>query len=105
MIVECLLDGGIELTEPFDFRRFKLVLRGGATAEARSWQGITFVDDRNALIPVHLVPMLSGRPDDESWDQAFAEMIAKAREHGWIDTKANAIRAHVERQPDPAIFG
>jgi hypothetical protein len=99
MIVECSLEGGVQLTEPFDFRGFKLLLRGGATAEARSWQGITFVDGGNALIPIHLVPTLSGCPDHESWNSAFAEMIAKAQEHGWIDTNANAIRAHVEREP------
>ncbi|WP_065755692.1 hypothetical protein [Bradyrhizobium paxllaeri] len=97
MIVECSPEGGIQLTEPFDFRRFKLVLKGEASAESRAWRGVTFVDDRNALVPIQLVPTLNGRPDDDSWEPAFAEMVAKAREHGWIE--ADAIRAHVERQP------
>lgn len=99
MIIECSSESGIQLTEPFDFRRFKLVLKGGASAESRVWQGITFVDDHNALVPIQLVPRLSGRPDDESWGPAFAEMVAKAREHGWIEAETDAIRAHVERQP------
>ena len=97
MIVECSLEGGIRLAEPFDFRRFKLVLKG--EADMRPWNGITLVDDRNALVSVHLVSTLSGRPDDENWAAAFAEMIVKARTHGWVDEKTKAIRAHVERQP------
>jgi hypothetical protein len=99
MIVECSLEGGIRLTEPFDFRKFKLVLRGEASADTRPWNGITFVDDRDALVSIHLVPTLSGRPDDESWEAAFAEMVVKARAHGWVDEETKAIRAHVERQP------
>ncbi|NLS68197.1 hypothetical protein E3H11_04525 [Bradyrhizobium brasilense] len=99
MIVECLPEGGAQLREPFDFRRFKLVLKGGASAELSPWQGIAFVDDQNALIPIDLVPTLRGCPADESWHQAFAEMVMKAREHGWIDTVTNSIRAHVEQQP------
>ena len=98
MIIECSSEG-IQLTEPFDFRRFKLVLKGETSAESRAWQGITFVDDHNALVPVQLVATLNGRPDDSAWEQGFAEMVAKAREHGWIDAETNAIRAHVERQP------
>ena len=85
MIVECSLKGRIRLTDPFDFRRFKLVLRGGASAESGAWQGIHFVDDRNALVSIDLVPTLNGRPEDRSWEPAFAGMVAKAREHGWID--------------------
>jgi hypothetical protein len=99
MIVECSSEDGVQLTEPFDFRRFKLVLKGGATSESRAWQGITFVDDHNALVPIQLVPTLNGRPDDSTWEQSFAEMVAKAREHGWIEVETNAIRAHVEQQP------
>ena len=99
MIVECSSEGEIQLTEPFDFRRFKLVLKGEASADTRPWQRIIFVDDRNALVPIQLVPTLNGCPDDESWGRAFAEMVTKAREHGWIEAETNAIRAHVERQP------
>ncbi|KRR15868.1 hypothetical protein CQ12_32525 [Bradyrhizobium jicamae] len=98
MIIECSLEGGIRLIEPLDFRRFKLVLKGEASVD-QPWQGITFVDDRNALVPIQLVPTLNGRPDDSTWEQSFAEMVTKAREHGWIEAETDAIRAHVERQP------
>lgn len=98
MIIECSSECGVRLADPFDFRRFKLVLTGDAIAESRSWQRIIFVDDRNALVPIDLVPALPGCPADETWQAAYAEMVAKARERGWIDTQANAIRAHVERK-------
>jgi hypothetical protein len=99
MIIECSLEGGIQLMEPLDFLRFKVVLKGDATTESRAWRQITFVDDQNALVSIDLVPTLRGRPDDGGWERAFVEMVAKARNHGWIDKEANAIRAHVERQP------
>ena len=98
MIVECSKES-VELAEPFDFRRFKLILKGDADIQGHVWQGIRLVDERNALVSIDLVPALRGCPDDASWAPAFAEMIAKAREHGWVDSAAHAIRAHVERQP------
>jgi len=54
MIVECSSEG-IQLTEPLDFHRFKLGLKGDASFEARSWQGITFLDDHTALVSIDLV--------------------------------------------------
>ena len=56
MIIECTSECGVRLAEPFDFRRFKLVLTGDAVAESRSWRGIIFIDDHNALVPIDLVP-------------------------------------------------
>jgi hypothetical protein len=97
MIVECTSEGGIRLAEPFDFRNFKLVLKGTTGAGPVSIESITLVDDRNALVPIDLVPTLPGRPDDAGWEAAYADMVEQARKHGWIDAKANAIRAHVER--------
>lgn len=99
MIIECLDGGVVRLTEPFDFRRFKLVLRADVRPEAQSWDGITLLDHRDALVAIDLVPTLVGRPDDADWDQRYAEMVAKAREHGWIDAERHAIRAHIERTP------
>lgn len=96
MIIECFAGGSVRLAEPLDFRKFKLVLHAGASPEALARTGITLLDDRDALVSINLVPTLDGRPDDASWDRQYAEMVAKAREHGWIDIVRNAIRAHVE---------
>jgi hypothetical protein len=59
--------------------------------------GITFVDERNALMSIELVPTLPGRPDGNSWQNSSLAMIEAARRRGWIDAQAGAIRAHVER--------
>ncbi|WP_108513851.1 hypothetical protein [Bradyrhizobium algeriense] len=95
MIVQYSSSGRLILLEPNDFRNFKLLLKG----EDHSPQipGITFVDERNALISIDLVPTLPGQPDGESWQKSYLAMIEAARKHGWIDAQANAIRAHVER--------
>ena len=98
MIIECFEGGIVRLTEPFDFRKFKLVLHADAGA-GQSWTGITLLDDRNALVSIDLVPTLPGRPDDAGWNRGYTEMVAKAREHGWIDAERGAIRAHIERIP------
>ncbi|WP_342731298.1 hypothetical protein [Bradyrhizobium sp. B117] len=99
MIIECLDGDTVRLTEPFDFCRFKLILHAEARPETQRWNGITLLDDRDALVSIDLIPTLPGRPDDANWDQCYAEMVTKAREHGWIDTERHAIRAHVKRIP------
>lgn len=99
MIIECLDGGVVRLTEPNDFRRFKLMLHAGARTDTKGWNGITLLDGHDALVSIDLVPTLAGRPDHASWDRQYAEMVAKAREHGWIDSERQAIRAHVELIP------
>ncbi len=97
MMIECFEGGIVRMAEPLDFRRFKLVLHAEASPEAQIWEGITLLDDHDALVSIDLVPTLPGRPDDKTWDLRYAEMVAKAREHGWIHPAQNAIRAHIER--------
>ncbi|MCK1512420.1 hypothetical protein IVB22_07485 [Bradyrhizobium sp. 190] len=97
MIVEYSPGKGLSLTEPEDFRNFKLRVKGDWSAGSASIEGITFVDERNALISIELVPTLPGRPDGERWQKNYFAMIEAARNHGWIDAQSNAIRAHVER--------
>ena len=97
MIVQYSSSDGLTLVEPEDFRSFKLLLRGAREDRSPSIEGITFVDERNALISIELVPTLPGRPDCESWQRKYFAMIEAARNHGWIDAQAGAIRAHVER--------
>ena len=95
MIVHYSASGGLTLLEPNDFRNFKLLLKG--ENHSPSISGITFVDERNALISIDLVPTLPGRPDSESWQNGYFAMVEAARKHGWTDAQAGAIRAHVER--------
>ena len=97
MIVQYSSSDGLALLEPADFRNFKLLLRGAREDRLPSIEGITFVDERNALISIELVPTLPGRPDGEGWQKSYFAMVEAARKHGWIDAQAGAIRAHVER--------
>ena len=97
MIVQYSSSEGLTLMEAEDFRNFKLRLKGACEDRSLSIEGITFVDERNALISIDLVPTLPGRPDGESWQKGYFAMIEAARKHGWIDAQAGAIRAHVER--------
>lgn len=97
MIIECFLGGEVRLAEPLDFRGFKLVLHVETAPRLQIWKGITLLDDHQALVSIDLVPTLAGRPDDTGWDQRYADMVTKARGHGWIDTERNAIHAHIER--------
>jgi hypothetical protein len=97
MIVQYSSSDGLKLVEAEDFRNFKLRLEGPCEDGATSIEGITFVDERNALISIELVPTLPGRPDGQSWQSKYFAMIEAARKHGWIDAQADAIRAHVER--------
>jgi hypothetical protein len=96
MIVAYSSQDGLVLAEPGDFRSFKLHVKGDWNAGSPTIKGITFVDERNALISIELVPTLPGRPDDESWQKSYFAMIEVARKHGWIDDQSSAIRAHVE---------
>ncbi|MGY3611166.1 MULTISPECIES: hypothetical protein [unclassified Bradyrhizobium] len=98
MMIEYSPEKGLRLAEPFDSRRFKLVLKGPLAATFSDLKGITLVDHDNALVPIDLVPVLPGCPKhNEIWEAAYAKMVAAARERGWIDASANAIRAHIER--------
>ncbi|WP_187399180.1 hypothetical protein [Bradyrhizobium paxllaeri] len=94
-----LAGGGSATGGALRFCGFKLVLKGTHAAKPSDLNGITLVDQDNALVPVDLVPILPGRPkDNATWEAAYAKMVASARERGWIDAKANAIRAHIERR-------
>lgn len=98
MIIECSPEAGVRLTEPSDFRNFKVVLKGTTSCDSPSMQPINLVDADNALVPIALVRTLPGCPADDAWERGYAEMVAVAREHGWIDANASAIRAHIERE-------
>ena len=97
MIVQYSSSDGLTLVEAEDFRNFKLRLQGAGEDGPRSIEGITFVDERNALISIELVPTLPGCPGGESWQKNYLAMIEAARKYGWIDAQSGAIRAHVER--------
>ncbi len=62
MIVEDLPESGVQLTDPINFRSFKVVLKGAPTINSPDLRGITLLDQDKALVPIDLVPTLPGRP-------------------------------------------
>jgi hypothetical protein len=98
VIVHYSEDGGLELREPSDFKKFKVLLER-CSAMQPGIPGVTFVDDGNALVRIDLVPALRGAPQDASWRSGFDAMVKAAAKYGWIDEAASAIKAHVERAP------
>ena len=96
MIVEYSAAAGLRLREPDDFRKFKVVLRAPLSTSRPLIDGVTFVDEENALVRISVVPSLPGVPDDAAWREGYDKMVGAARNHGWIDETGNAIRAHVE---------
>ena len=96
MIIEYSTAGGLRLREPNDFHKFKVVLRAPLATSRPLIDGVTFVDEENALVRINVVPSLPGVPDDAAWREGYDKMVRAARNHGWIDETGNAIRAHVE---------
>ncbi|MEN3380435.1 MAG: hypothetical protein V7608_479 [Hyphomicrobiales bacterium] len=96
MIIEYSTVGGLRLLEPDDFRKFKVVLRAPLATSRPLIDGVSFIDDSNALVAINVVPRLPGVLDNASWRAGYDKMVAAARNHGWIDETGNAIRAHVE---------
>ncbi|KWV54746.1 hypothetical protein AS156_06730 [Bradyrhizobium macuxiense] len=97
MVIEYSPQTGLQLVNPYDFCDFKVVLKGPVNPTTSALRGITLVDRGNALVPIDLVPTLPGRPQDyETWETGYAKMVASARKRGWIDSDADAIRAHIE---------
>lgn len=92
--------GGVTLEDRDNFRAFKLVVEGDPAALDAARHALT----GTAELPDHATAWISTtalrqRPevaDDADWQRHFDAMIEKARPHGWIDDRRNAIKAHVE---------
>ena len=96
MIVEYSSASGLRLLEPNDFRKFKVVLRAPLATSQPLIDGVTFIDEANALVRINVAPCLPGVPDNAEWQAGYDKMVGAARSHGWIDETRGAIRAHVE---------
>ncbi|BCH23896.1 hypothetical protein MesoLjLc_35600 [Mesorhizobium sp. L-8-10] len=98
MIVQYSSQGGLALAEAEDFRKFKVLLRGSFSSMRPVIEGVTFVDDDNALVGIDVVPALPGAPAGAAWLAGYAKMVEAAGKYGWIDEEARSIRSHVERE-------
>jgi hypothetical protein len=93
-------DDHLRLVDPDNFRAFKLVVeqpREKFDHVKRAVSGaILLTDADTAWVSEMALRDLSGHPHDHAWQHQLAEMIEKAKPHGWIDEANQAIKAHVE---------
>jgi hypothetical protein len=95
------VSGAVELCDPDDFERFKLVVVGGSGEEelaaALAPHG-RLLQGGDALVGVEAVKELAGeRASEPVWRARFAVMVEYARAHGWVDADGSSIRVHCER--------
>jgi hypothetical protein len=96
MIIEYSAIDGVKLLEAYDFRKFKVVMRGLDAGQPPSVSGISFVGVTDAVVEIDLVRSLRGVPDEAEWRSGYEKMLTAARASGWIDENPEGIRAHVE---------
>jgi hypothetical protein len=100
MFVKLDIDGKVTLEDRDNFRAFKLVVEGvvGRIYDARAaLDGFAELPDTETAWIFQAA--LRGRPEvaqDAAWQKSFDAMIEKARPHGWIDDRCQAIKAHIE---------
>lgn len=70
---------GVELHNADDFSDFRVI----TSVPSHVWLSPNAVAD------------LAGRSDDTSWNDRLADMVAYAREKGWVDNEGR-VRAHVQ---------
>jgi len=99
MFVKLAADGDVSLEERENFRAFKLVVEGDpATIDSvrANLKGVADVPDAGTAWIFE--SWLRANEPDAAWQQSLGAMIEKAKPHGWIDEKRNAIKAHIEWQ-------
>ena len=93
-------DDRLTLEDPENFRAFKLVVeqpRANFAHVREVLAGTILLSDADTAWVSELgLRALSGHPGDHAWHKKLAEMIEKAKPHGWIDEANQAIKAHVE---------
>lgn len=82
-------------SEPRDFKRFKIVLRGVTASTAPGLQGLQFDDDGHAWVAQSAIFELMGESADEVWIANYGRMHEFAAHHGWVNAEG-ALRGHVE---------
>jgi hypothetical protein len=100
MFVKVSAAGAVTLEDPGNFRAFKLVIEGGPSALDGARRALADMadvpDEATAWV---FAAALRRRPEvaqDAEWQTNFDAMIEKAKPHGWIDERRNAIKAHID---------
>ena len=92
-------DGGVEIRELDDFRRFSIRPDFGRDEKSllRAVDSrIEFTSDNQAWVEASLVQDRAGWASGDAASAGFERMIEKARPHGWIRDNPLSIAAHIE---------
>ena len=100
MFLKVTKDGSVRFEERDNFRAFKLVVEGRRetldAVRTRLAGKAELPDADTAWIFEAALRHWPGLEHDKAWQQNFSAMIEKARPHGWIDDRRQAIKAHIE---------
>jgi hypothetical protein len=100
VIIHADLDAStVTLVEPGDFRGFHVAVAGGTTHDERLATVLAphgRLDGEHAWITTDAVIALAGPAADDEWQAGFDDMVAYARDKGFLDESGTAIRAHLE---------
>ena len=102
LLIDLTIDE-IELAEPSDVKRLNVAVAHGSDQSAverllAATGAGRFVDGDDEHIWVNrgwLQAKAEGRVSGR-WSEDFDHLVAKARQHGWIDEDGTHLRAHVE---------
>jgi hypothetical protein len=95
---------GIRLVEPEELRSLKAVVVGPAAEPA--WPPAIAKHEEHVWIRVgELRELAAAAGVGPEWQAGFDAMLEFARSRGWVDETERAVRAHVERRPEPPEAG
>ncbi len=92
-------DGSVALEAAEDLKRFKLVVRGGATGAAlqQALGAAGRLEEAHVWVSPAWLKQASGLGGNAEWLAGFAGMVGFAAKQGWVNP-AGEIRAHIERE-------
>jgi hypothetical protein len=98
--VDTSRSAAVELSEPDDFKGFKVVVRQADSDQlAAALEGVAAVEPGGeaAFVEIEALKGLAGdRASDPEWLGSLDGMVAYAQTKGWMSDDGSSIQAHVE---------
>jgi flavin reductase (DIM6/NTAB) family NADH-FMN oxidoreductase RutF len=96
--------GAVRLNDPADFRRLDvLVDPQSSDMLERAIQSLGRREDTQHIrVAPSVLRFLSGQGGQPEWEAGFANMLAYARQQGWID-EGGDVRVHLVQESDDAV--
>lgn len=96
MILEFNNDSGLSVSEPDDFKAFKLRISGCAPGDKPVIEGVRYLPDEHAYIDQTQVIQAVGAHANADWHAGFMAMLEAASKYGWVEPGTQAIKAHIQ---------